>query len=168
MPSAVEPYIIDANIFMQASRSYYSFDFAKPFWDGLVNFAKQGRILSIDKVYDEIMKGNDILKDWSDNDFKEHFKKSETHEITEHYMELVLWAEAEMQYEQNAKDVFMKRDVADAWVIAYAKTHKCTVVTSEVRDPSIRVSIPIPNVCTAFNIPYCDTFRLLKELNFKF
>ncbi len=52
-----EPYVMDANIFMQASRNYYPLDFAKPFWDGLVNFAKGGRIMSIDKVYDEIMKG---------------------------------------------------------------------------------------------------------------
>jgi hypothetical protein len=168
MSNLVEPYIIDANIFMQAARNYYPFDFAKPFWDGLVNFAKQGKIISIDKVYDEIMKGNDTLKDWADSDFKEFFQTSETIPITEHYAELVMWAEAEQQYVQNAKDEFMLRENADAWVIAYAKNYKCTVVTSEVIDSKITVSIKIPNVCDAFNIPYCNTFELLRELKFKF
>ncbi len=164
----VEPYIIDANIFMQAARHYYSFDFAKPFWDGLVKFAEDGRILSLDKVYDEIMRGNDALKKWSEVEFREHFKKSETIPITEHYAELCIWAESEMQYDREAKDVFMKRHEADAWVIAYAKMYNCTVVTSEVYDAKITVSIPIPNVCDAFKIPYCNTYQMIRNLGFAF
>jgi hypothetical protein len=163
-----EPYVIDANIFIEAARTYYAFDIAKPFWDGLVNFAKAGKIVSVDKVYDEIMNGNDALKDWADSDFKRFFHKAETIPITEHYAEIVIWAASEPQYSQNAKDDFMLRERADAWVISYAKNHKCTVVTSEVKDQRITVSIPIPNVCENFKIPFCNTFKLLRELNFKF
>ncbi len=168
MLKLIEPYIIDANIFMEASRKYYGLDFAKPFWDGLVDFAKAGRVVSIDKVYDEIMKGNDMLKDWADSEFKIFFQKTETIPITEHYAELVLWVESESQYNQIAKNKFMERANADAWAIAYAKNHKCTLVTSEVPDSKAKISVPMPNVCNAFNVIYCDTFKMLRELNFQF
>lgn len=151
---------------MQAARKYYSFDFAKPFWDALVNFAHQGRIVSIDKVYNEIMRGNDKLKDWADSDFKEFFHP--THNIipvVEHYASLVYWVEAEIQFKPLAVKSFLEDENADAWVIAYAKLHKLTLVTSENNSKG---EIPIPTVCNEFNIRCIDTFVMLKELNFSF
>jgi len=168
MTSQLPQYVIDANIFIQAARSYYSFEFAQPFWNKLRDFGKEGRIVSVDKVLDEIMEGNDQLKNWANSDFKEYFKKAETREITEHYREIVLWAEADLRYDDSAKRTFMERTEADAWVVAYAKTYNCTVVTSEVNNLFAKITVPIPNVCAAFNIPYCDTFGMLKALNFKF
>lgn len=54
MNSQLSKYLIDANIFMEAARRYYPLDFAKPFWDGLLTFAQQGKVISIDKVLSEI------------------------------------------------------------------------------------------------------------------
>jgi len=51
-----------ADTFIQASRTYNSFDLAQPYWDKLTDYAQSGRTLSIDKVLSEIDKGNDELK----------------------------------------------------------------------------------------------------------
>lgn len=66
-------FVLDANVFMEASRRYYPLDFAKPFWDGLIQYAAESTICSIDKVFDEINKGNDSLKTWADTDFNNYF-----------------------------------------------------------------------------------------------
>lgn len=55
--------VLDADVFMTAARSYYAFDVAPAFWDGLVREASNGRLLSIDRVKDEIQRGRDDLVD---------------------------------------------------------------------------------------------------------
>ena len=161
-------YLIDANIFMQAARTYYSFDIAQPFWDALVEFGNQGRIISIDKVFQEIKEGDDRLREWAVNEFVNYFDNTQTEEILECYAELVKWANSQSQYTQKAKDDFMEETNADAWVVAYAIANNCMVVTSERQRPDSKKIIPIPNVCSAFDILCCDTFDLLKKLSFTF
>jgi len=54
-------YVLDTNVFIDASRSYYSFEFGSKFWDFLIDNARNNKIISIDKVYDEIKQGDDNL-----------------------------------------------------------------------------------------------------------
>ena len=54
-------YVLDSDTFIRAARTHYPFDFALPFWEGLVNFANKGIICSIDKVYKELTEGVDEL-----------------------------------------------------------------------------------------------------------
>lgn len=69
MSSQPSKYLIDANIFMEAARRYYPLDFAKPFWDGLLTFAQQRKVISVDKVLSGIQCGNNSLKDWAETTF---------------------------------------------------------------------------------------------------
>jgi hypothetical protein len=62
----------------------------------------------------------------------------------------------------------MEKDNADTWILAFALATDLTVVTHEVFDPNIKKRIPIPNVCLAFDIDYCDTFEMLRRLQFSF
>jgi hypothetical protein len=57
-------YVLDANVFIEAARRYYAFDVAPTFWTGLVHHATQGRIKSIDKIKQELERGNDDLAEW--------------------------------------------------------------------------------------------------------
>jgi len=57
------PFLLDANIFIEAHRRYYAFDIAPPFWMALINHAKNGRLLSIDRVEIELKRGGDELAD---------------------------------------------------------------------------------------------------------
>jgi hypothetical protein len=168
MPPIIKPYIIDANTFMEAARGYYAFDFARPFWNSLVGYAQRNRIISLDKVLDEINKGNDELKVWANRDFVSYFAESQTSAVIQQYATLVNWADRQPNYLQLAKDEFMEDDNADAWIIAYAMAHDCTVVTDELPNPNSKKRIFIPDVCNAFGVPFCDIFTMLRAVNFSF
>ena len=162
-------YLIDSNVFIEANRRYYSLDFALPFWKFLINSTREGRTLSIDRVYDEILKGKDNLADWAKRSFSFAFADTKDDEqIIEFYGALMQWAVKQIQYTQAAKDEFARVDNADAWIISYAKVNSCIVVTQEVLDLNIKKKIPIPNVCKEFGVKYVDTFQMLRELDFKF
>lgn len=161
-------YIIDANIFMQAARSYYSFDIAQRFWDSLVDYANDGKLISVDKVFQEIKAGreDDPLLLWSKDYFIEYFDTTQIAPIVQAYADLICWA-GNSDYSQAAKDEFMEDDNADAWIIAYAKANNGIVVTFE-KTSSKKSKIPIPHVCDEFQIEYCDTFEMLESLKFTF
>lgn len=160
-------YVIDANIFMQAARTYYSFDIAPRFWEALVEYGNDNKIVSIDKVFQEIKLGDDKLKEWAINDFK-FFDTTQTMEIIKCFGELSQWAESQTHYTRAAKDEFMDTLNADAWVIAFAKVYNCTVVTMELPRLGRKRVIPIPNACKAFDVEYCDTFQMLNDFDFSF
>jgi hypothetical protein len=52
-------YIVDSNFFIQAHRTSYPFDIATSFWSKIISLAETGRIISIDKVKNEIFKNED-------------------------------------------------------------------------------------------------------------
>lgn len=161
-------YVLDANVFMEAARRYYAFDIAKPFWDGLKYYAEKEELGSIDKVKEEIQKGNDALKRWAESDFANYFYSTEHPDIMNSYIKLVQWAQTQQQYTQKAKDVFMENKNADTWAVAFSHANQLVLVTHEVLAPDAQKRIPIPNVCEAFEIKYCDTFKMLRDLGFTF
>lgn len=67
-------YLIDTSVFLQAEKAYYSFRIAPGFWESLVELHNQGRILSIDRVLDEICYGDeDELTNWVNNSMPKTF-----------------------------------------------------------------------------------------------
>jgi hypothetical protein len=164
-------YLLDANILITAARDFYNFDFGNNFWDFLVRKAEDNRIKSIDKVYDEIIGGNDRLKEWAETDFFEHFLDTTEDEVLNNYSKLMEWAEKQKgKYSQNAINAFIKENNADPWLIAYAMKNKqkIVIVTFEKKVDNIKRKIPIPNVCEEFSIEYCDLYQMLKNLKFRF
>lgn len=167
MAKIEEVFVIDSNTFMQAARTYYSFPRALPFWNAMVGYAEQNRIISIDKVFQEIKEGNDELKEWARSEFP-YFDSTKSEDVLKYYAQLANWAQSHSQYLQPAKDEFMEWDNADAWIIAYALANKYTVVTSEKESPGAKSRIPMPNVCRAFNVDFCNIFDMLDTLGFTF
>lgn len=162
-------YILDSNVFIEAHRRYYSFDIAPSFWRFLINKAKENKIISIDRVYKELINGKDKLAEWIEKEFGFAFiETNNASNIIIQYAELMKWANSQTQYSQNAIDEFAQVENADSWIIATAVANKYTIVTHEVLDTTIKKKIPIPNVCEDFNVNYIDTFKLLRELDFKF
>jgi hypothetical protein len=47
-------YLLDANVFIQAKNLHYGFDFCPAFWDWLARENDGGRVLSIERVGDEL------------------------------------------------------------------------------------------------------------------
>ena len=162
-------YLIDSNTFMTAARNFYSFDFGEKFWDFLIQEAQNGKLKSIDKVYEEINRGDDALKNWANEKFLNYFLSTKDDQIIQKYAELMQWAENQSNhYTRNAVDEFMKEDNADPWLIAYALAKKnITLVTFERLKKEQKNRIPIPNVCDDFEIMYCDLYQMLKNLKFQ-
>lgn len=161
-------FVLDTNIFVEAYKRYYSFDIAPAFWRALEQNAESGNLISIDRVYEEINKGqdNDQLKIWANNSFKGFFASTDCTDVFTAYAEVINWAVRQPQYVDAAKTEFAS--VADSWLIALAKAYNYIIVTHEEYKPDVKKRILIPNVCRAFNIPYINTFEMLRRLNVRF
>jgi hypothetical protein len=59
-------YLLDANVFIQAKNLHYGFDFCPAFWRWLERENDGGRVLSTEKVGDELIAGNDELAKWAE------------------------------------------------------------------------------------------------------
>lgn len=161
-------YVLDSNVFIQAARTFYAFDIAAPFWEGLLSYAEAEILCSIDKVKDELKTGKDLLSDWASNEFNDYFVSTKDNDIIQQYGLIVQWAQSQTQYKTTAKNEFMQADYADPWVIAFAKVNDLIIVTQESLNREIKNKIPIPNVCEAFDVEYCDLMQLLRDQGFKF
>ncbi|MFZ2148993.1 MAG: DUF4411 family protein [Sedimentisphaerales bacterium] len=159
-------YVLDANVFIEAERRYYAFDLAPVFWESLVHHAANGRIQSIDRIKEELERGNDELATWAREHFSDAFASTDEEDIIESYTEVMGWVQVKDQFSNAAKAAFAAG--ADGWLVAYARSKGCIVVTHEVLDPGIRRKVPIPNVCEAFGVSYVDTFAMLRELGVRF
>lgn len=159
-------FVLDANVFIQAARKYYAFDLAPKFWESLIQHAKTGNVLSIDLVKKELMRGKDELKKWAISDFSHGFASTNENDIIECYRSVMNWVHNQDQFSPAAKSDFA--DGADGWLVAYAKTNSCIIVTHEQFNSSIRRKVPIPNVCQAFDMKPIDTFEMLRRLGVQF
>ncbi len=163
-------YLIDTSVFIQAYRAYYSFSLCPGFWESLISLHKQGLVLSIDGVLEEICYGDeDELVAWAKFQMpKTCFASTNDSVVVDWYAQIQLWANSQIQFSNAAKAEFA--DETDAWVIAYAGAKNLTVVTQEVFNAFIKRKIPIPNVCKAnnFKVPCIDVFTMLTRLGVQF
>ncbi len=83
------PYVLDADVFIRAKREYYAFDLVPQFWEGLVQRAANGQVLSIDKVADELFRFEDELSRWASDDFSEAFATTDDDEVVQRYGQLM-------------------------------------------------------------------------------
>jgi len=159
-------YVLDANVFIEAARRYYAFDLAPRFWHSLTDHAGTGRICSIDRVKDELVRGKDELADWAKTEFSHGFCSTDENEVVESLSEMMEWVQRQKQFTDFAKAEFAS--VADGWIVAYASVNRLIVVTHEEFAPDVKKKVPIPNVCNEFGVKYTDTFEMLRVLKVQF
>lgn len=160
-------YLLDANVFIQAKNSYYSFTICPGFWSSLVEHFELGSLCSIDHIRQELVRGNDELAEWVKSEVpNEFFLDTGEDGIREKYQEIILWVQRNPQFFDLAKADFAAS--ADGWLLAYAQAKNLIVVTQEQLAPGVKNKVPIPNVCEQFAIQYKDTFFMLNALNVKF
>jgi len=87
-------YLLDANIFIDAYKKYYAFDIVPSFWEKIKQQAEAGRIISIDRVKDEIDRYHeeDELKIWVNQVFGRWFVSTDNEEVIESCREIINWA----------------------------------------------------------------------------
>jgi len=167
-------YVLDANVFIEAKNKYYGFKLCPGFWKALIAEHKNKRVLSIDKVREELGKPRkeadeepDTLNEWTKDTVPEtFFKRTQDQAVMDAFRKAVTWVNSEPQFAPAAKAEFAS--AADGWVIAYAKANGLIVVTHEEYAPDVKRKVPIPNVCIEFDVDYVNTFEMLNDLGVKF
>ena len=162
-PPQQAEYVLDADVLMQAHRMYYAFDICSGFWDALMKHHANAIVSSIDKILEDIERGEgvDDLKRWVRALPQTFFNATSDALVVAEYGEIVNWVNRQ-PFTQPAKAEFM--NVSDGWIIAFAKAKGKIVVTQEVLQLGRRNSVKIPNVCEAFHVPYKNTYDFLRAL----
>ena len=159
-------FVPDANVFITAHRSYYALNLCPGFWNCLIHYFNAGRILSIDRVRDELVGYGDELSDWVQNAPAGLFVPSLQEPVTNAYREVMSWVYANNQFSPQAKNEFSRG--ADGWLVAYARAHNRILVTLETYQQNVRRRVPIPNVCDQFSVSRMNTFEMLRQLGARF
>ena len=158
-------YLLDANVLIDADRDYYPIDRVPEFWDWLLTRAKEGNLKVPMEVYEEVIAGRGSLPTWL-RDNKTVMVLDE--EVTQEAVATVI----EDGYAKDLTDDEVEKLGRDPFLIAYALMdigHRC-VVTTEVSKPrKTRANRRIPDVCDSFDIPipHCNTFELVRALDFR-
>ena len=121
------PYLLDTSVFIEAKNDFYGMDFCPAFWDWLVKSNRARKLFSIDKVRDELKRGEDQLSDWAKNRGGGFFIPSEGDVLFE--IESVKRCMDSNNYSEISKRRFMSG--ADCFLVAHAKVRGFTVVTRE-------------------------------------
>lgn len=167
----MKQYLLDTNIFIQAHRESYPLDVVPSFWGKIIELAKNGNILSIDKVKKEICDNSsheDELSDWCTTNLNDDFFV-DTSIYINRYFDIIRWAYSKSShYTSNAIEEFLKIDLADPWLIAYAKENDVIIVTYEKSDPLTKRRIKIPEPCKHFGVEYISLIEMFRQLRVKF
>lgn len=157
------PYLLDANVFIEAKNRYYGFDFCPAFWDWVLRENAAGLVFSIEKVGDELEAGEDALAEWAAARGPEFFLKP-TPALAQSLVAVSQWAGGQ-GYEPGAVSRFLEG--ADYYLVAHAHAHGQTVVTHEVHNPS-RKRIKIPDACLGVGVKAVNTFEMLRHARARF
>ena len=164
--SGCNKYALDANVFIQAHKTYYGFDLCPGFWLALLRQHELKRLCSIDKVRKELVDQGDKLTDWvNDTAPAMFFKGTADKAVSDAFRDLMNWVQSE-DYSVQAKSTFAA--AADGWLIAYAKINGHVVVTHEAYKPDAKNRVLIPNLCIEFDVEWCNTFEMLRQLKIRF
>jgi len=163
-------YVVDTNFFIQAHRSSYPLDIAHSFWRKVKELADTEKMISIDKVRDEIFENEDELTEWvKDNISSSFFKDSRDKSVIAEYRKVAQWAESRSgHYKRKAIDEFLEFEKADAWLVAYCLVTGDEIVTQEVSDPNRKNKIKIPDVCNHFGVPFLNMMDMFRQLGVQF
>lgn len=150
-------YLLDSNVFIQAKNLHYGFDFCPAFWSWFKEHNKTGKVASIEKVADELS-GEDELANWVKDQGRDFFLPADDIVIPA-LANVSQWVLTQ-NYAPAAISVFLQ--VADYWLIAYAKAHNYTVVTHEIAANSIN-KIKIPNACIGLKLHCISPYEMLRR-----
>jgi hypothetical protein len=156
-------YLLDSNIFIQAKNLHYGMDFCPGFWDWLVQANAAGRVLSVEKVGDELVAGTDDLATWAGARGEGFFLPPDAPTISA-LAEVAEWTRKQ-NYRPAAVNEFLQD--TDYYLIAYAKAHGHTVVTHEIASDGVK-QVKIPSVCIGMKVKCVTPFQMLRSERVRF
>ena len=157
------PYLLDANVFIQAKNLHYGLDFCPAFWDWLIAGNAVGRVLSIEKVGDEIMAIADELSNWAAQRGSDFFLLPDA-TLLPALRTVSGWATSQ-RYEPAAVNTFLQ--VADYYLVAHALAHGHILVTHGIASTSTK-KIKIPDACLGLGVKCVTPFEMLRSERVRF
>ncbi len=167
-------YVFDADAFIQPYRTYYQPDIAPGFWQTLEGLIRTNTVKLTEPVYYEILPSNKKQNDWLSLwifALRKYRIKVNNWKILKAFEKVTEFVEN--QYEPPHAREFL--DVADPWVIAYAKAYDATIVSMESYkkeeiDPNtglIRGTVKLPNVAEYFGLRVIKVYDFVKDLSIR-
>ncbi|QCV96224.1 DUF4411 family protein [Acidipropionibacterium acidipropionici] len=156
-------FLLDSNVFIEASRLYYSAKIAPGFWTWLAEQHFEGNVGSVPSVKKEILDGTPgPLTDWARGLPTGFWIEPEQSAVVK-MQEVAQWTmDPNRQYTPAARAEFLS--IADYVLVATAYARRDTVVTREQPAPNAKTRILIPDVCKAFSVRCQDPFSMYTEL----
>lgn len=157
-------YLLDANVLIDANRDYCAIKRVPEFWEWLANVGMKGLVKIPLEVYEEIKDGQDDLAKWAkDSDISTALLFGEEADVS------LVSRVTDEGYAPDLTDDEIEKIGRDPFLIAYAlaaRLERC-VVTTEVSKPKRqRANRHVPDVCNDLEVRWCDTFELLRALDF--
>lgn len=173
MVKTYEKFLIDANTLMSAARLYYAYDLLPSFWEVFGNKIKEGNVILLDFVKDEINKGEDELQRWvmeRQNDFQccNHVDP----EIISKYADIMRYIQECGLYNERGLNAWAKNNVADPWLIAAAIAKGYTIITFEqsagpLNSRNKSGKVKIPDVASYFGVKVQTLYYMMRQLKIK-
>ena len=162
------PYLIDSNFLIQAHRGTYPLDVATSFWLKIKQLADDRKIISIDKVKNEIHQYKDQLTNWCEANLADNFYQHSA-TVMPAYAQVIRAAQLRIpSYRQTALDIFYDAEEADAWLIAHALHLNLPLVTHETSAPEKTTIVKIPDICQLLGVRTLTTVEMFRELGERF
>lgn len=158
----MKTYLVDTNVFIQI-KNYFGLDVCEGFWEWMIAGNVEGKVFSVEKVAEELTKGNDELADWAKNRGSEFFL-SPDQKVIKSMRDVSGWVHGQ-SYTQAAVDKFLAE--ADYFLVSHALAYDCVVVTYEVRQKT-ESRVKIPNVCQEFEVECVRPYEMLKDEGVRF
>jgi hypothetical protein len=160
-------YLLDANVLITASNTYYPIDQVPEFWGWLQHQGAAGNVKIPVEVMEEVIAGrkdNDPLIDWISND------ENKAALLFDQAVDGVLVQQVvSTGYAVDLTDDEVEKIGRDPFLIAYALANVPLrwVVTTEVSRPGAqRQNRKIPDVCRTLGVQCCGPFALNRDLGF--
>lgn len=156
-------FLLDANVLITAKNQYYPIARVPEFWDWLVHMGLAGSVKMPLEIMEEIAGGNDDLGEWIGEPANRDAMRLDEQVDLAHVQSVLA------QYAPDLDDAEMIKIGRDPFLIAYALAEPADriVVTVEVSKPTCqRANRRIPDICNDLNLSWCNSFRMMTELNF--
>jgi hypothetical protein len=158
-------HLLDANVLIDANRDYYPMDRVPPVWDWLLTQAVIGTVAMPVEIYEEVTDGRDAVATWLRNpEVKSALVLPEDSDVSVVRHVLI------QGYAPDLNDDEVERVGRDPFLIAAAHCDPINrkVVTTEGSRPArIRANRHVPDVCNTLGINHCNTFQMLRDLDFR-
>lgn len=158
------PYLLDANVFIEAKNRHYGFDFCPAFWDWLVDRNGAGTVLSVAEVGGELTRGRDELAEWVTARGSDFFLDPPDPGMGPALAVVSAWV-VNRGYVPAAVNAFLGDP--DYYLIGHALAEHLVVVTHEVASTSIK-KVKIPDVCKGVGVEVVSPFDMLRNEGARF